>query len=85
MKIAAALALLATSASAFAPSSQKSSTRLSASKVEEPAFTIDTIPGAIAPTGFFDPLGLAAKADESTLKRYREAELVRVKKSMSKH
>jgi hypothetical protein len=25
--------------------------------------------------GFFDPLGFAAKADENTLKRYREAEL----------
>jgi Chlorophyll A-B binding protein len=54
MKIAAALALLVTSASAF---------------------SIETIPGAIAPTGLFDPLGFAAKADETTLKRYREAEL----------
>jgi hypothetical protein len=39
------------------------------------AFSVDTIPGAIAPTGLFDPLGFAAKADEGTLKRYREAEL----------
>ncbi|CAB9514409.1 chloroplastic [Seminavis robusta] len=39
------------------------------------AFSVDTIPGAIAPTGLFDPLGFAAKADEPTLKRYREAEL----------
>jgi hypothetical protein len=54
MKIAAALALLVTSVSAF---------------------SIDSIPGAIAPTGLFDPLGFAAKADETTLKRYREAEL----------
>jgi hypothetical protein len=39
------------------------------------AFSVETIPGAVAPTGFFDPLGFAAKADEFTLKRYREAEL----------
>jgi hypothetical protein len=31
--------------------------------------------GAIGPFGLFDPLGLAEKADENTLKRYREAEL----------
>ncbi|CAJ1956481.1 unnamed protein product [Cylindrotheca closterium] len=42
---------------------------------ESPAFAIDSIPGAIEPTGLFDPLGFAAKADEATLKRYREAEL----------
>ena len=39
------------------------------------AFTIDSIPGALAPVGIFDPLGFADKADEPTLKRYREAEL----------
>ena len=39
------------------------------------AFTVETIPGALAPVGIFDPLGFAAKADEGTLKRYREAEL----------
>ena len=39
------------------------------------AFTPETLPGALAPVGFFDPLGFAAKADEATLKRYREAEL----------
>jgi Chlorophyll A-B binding protein len=39
------------------------------------SFTIDNIPGALAPVGLFDPLGLAAKADANTLKRYREAEL----------
>jgi Chlorophyll A-B binding protein len=36
---------------------------------------LDTIPGALAPVGLFDPLGLGAKADVATLKRYREAEL----------
>jgi hypothetical protein len=38
-------------------------------------FSIDTIPGALAPVGLFDPLGFVEKADEATLKRYREAEL----------
>jgi Chlorophyll A-B binding protein len=36
---------------------------------------IDSIPGALPPVGIFDPLGLASKADEATLKRYREAEV----------
>jgi hypothetical protein len=69
MKTTAALCLLAAPAAAFlskAPAASTSSVR---------AFTIDTIPGAISPTGLFDPLGFAAKADEATLKRYREAEL----------
>jgi Chlorophyll A-B binding protein len=39
------------------------------------AFNLETLPGALAPVGFFDPLGFAAKADVATLKRYREAEL----------
>jgi Chlorophyll A-B binding protein len=29
----------------------------------------------LAPVGFWDPLGFAGKADEATMKRYREAEL----------
>merc|ERR1712154_644030 len=33
------------------------------------------IPGALPPVGFFDPLGLAEKANEATLLRYREAEV----------
>ena len=36
---------------------------------------MDKIPGAVEPTGFFDPWGLAARADEKTLRRYREAEI----------
>merc|ERR1712232_1356728 len=45
-------------------------------------FTLETIPGALAPVGIFDPLGLGAKADEQTLKRYREAELTHGRVSM---
>ena len=68
MKFAATLALLATSVSAFAPAPQnKASTSLAA----------DTsgLVGALEPVGFFDPLGFAEKANDATLKRYREAEL----------
>jgi len=72
MKFVAAIALLATSASAFNAFAPKKS---AAKKVAAPSFTVDTIPGALEPTGLFDPLGLGAKADEATLKRYREAEL----------
>ena len=68
MKIAATIALLAGSASAFTPMpSTKASTAISAS--------LDGLPGALAPAGVFDPLGLAEKATDATLKRYREAEL----------
>merc|ERR1711966_18975 len=68
MKLAIAT-LLAGSAAAFAPASTgKASTAMN-------AFTADSMPGSLAPMGFFDPLGFAAKADEKTLKRYREAEV----------
>ena len=61
--------LLAGSAAAFAPAMNK------ASSTAMNAFTVDNMPGALSPMGFFDPLGFAAKADEKTLKRYREAEV----------
>jgi len=38
-------------------------------------FRKDTMPGAIAPTGLFDPFNFLDKADESTVLRYREAEV----------
>jgi Chlorophyll A-B binding protein len=73
MKIAAAsIALFAASASAFAPSNTANTRSTSALSAK---FTVDSIPGALAPVGLFDPLGFADKADEPTLKRYREAEL----------
>ncbi|KAL7523771.1 hypothetical protein ACHAWF_000659, partial [Thalassiosira exigua] len=68
MKLAVA-SLLAGSAAAFAPAPvARSSSGLN-------AFTVDSIPGALPPVGIFDPLGFAAKADEATMKKYREAEL----------
>ena len=36
---------------------------------------VQTLPGIIAPTGFFDPAGLSEGVSPSELKRYREAEL----------
>lgn len=39
------------------------------------AFSARNIAGVVQPTGFFDPLGFSGKADEATVKRYREAEL----------
>ena len=60
-------ALLVGSAAAFAPApSQKISSAL--------AFTVNDLPGSLPPMGFWDPLGFAEKADEPTLRRYREAE-----------
>ena len=61
--------LLVGSSAAFAPAMNK------ASSTAMNAFTVDNMPGALAPMGFFDPLGFAEKADEKTLKRYREAEV----------
>lgn len=54
----AIFASLVASAAAFAPAStQKSGSALN-------AFTAEDLPGALAPVGFFDPLGFAEKADE---------------------
>jgi hypothetical protein len=69
MKFTAALLALVGSAAAFAPaSSTKKATSLN-------AFVAEELPGVLAPVGFFDPLGFAEKADEATMKRYREAEV----------
>jgi len=62
------LALIGSTA-AFAPVSRRSAAPTAVS-----AFADDLV-GALDPVGFFDPLGFAEKADENTLKRYREAEL----------
>jgi Chlorophyll A-B binding protein len=73
MKIAAALALLASSASAFSSFGAKKAAPVATAPVS--TFSLDTIPGALAPVGVFDPFGFGAKANPNTLKRYREAEL----------
>jgi hypothetical protein len=71
MRSVAIAALLSGSAADFAPASV-SQTR---SQTSLNAFVAEDLPGVLAPVGFFDPAGFAAKADEATLKRYREAEL----------
>ena len=66
------VALLAGSASAFGNFGAKKAALSAPSAI---TFTIDNLPGAIEPTGLFDPLGFAEKADANALKRYREAEM----------
>ena len=66
----AATTLLAGSAAAFTPAMKGAK-----QSVATNAFTLDNIPGALEPTGIWDPLGFGANANEATLKRYREAEL----------
>jgi len=68
--IATTLLALIGSTAAFAPVSRRSSNSPTAVN----AFADDLV-GALDPVGFFDPLGFAEKADDNTLKRYREAEL----------
>merc|ERR1712194_279057 len=70
--VAAALIATAGSASAFSNFGKKAAATPAAA---EPVPVIDTLVGALDPVGFFDPLGFAAKADDNTIKRYREAEL----------
>ena len=61
-------ATLAAGAAAFAPNSpSKISTALGMSYENEL--------GVIAPTGYFDPLGLSANVDKATFDQYRTAEL----------
>jgi len=70
--IAAALIASAGSAAAFSPFAKKEAAPVAAAA---PSAYIDNLVGALEPVGFFDPLDFAAKADDNTLKRYREAEL----------
>merc|ERR1719460_1053286 len=81
--------VLSGSVAAFAPGShERYSTATNAFTLKNPfaasieqtaapsgGFTVDNMPGALPPMGFWDPLGFADKADEGTLKRYREAEI----------
>ena len=68
MKLAL-ISTLAGSAAAFAPA------QTGARSTSLNAFSAESLPGALPPMGFFDPLGFAEKADEATMKRYREAEV----------
>ena len=70
--VATTLLAVIGSAAAFAPVSRNSKATVT---VATKAAAIDELVGALEPVGFFDPLGFAAKADDNTLRRYREAEL----------
>ena len=76
MKFCIAAVLIA-SASAFGNFAKKAPAKAAA-----PTFTVENLPGILAPVGLFDPLGFAEKADAATLKRYREAELAHGRVSM---
>jgi hypothetical protein len=65
----AVVALLAATASAFAPSAMR------ASKSSTLKMSYESEAGAIGPIGFFDPLGLSANIDQATFDQYRTAEL----------
>jgi hypothetical protein len=58
--------------SSFAP---VSTYKKSSSSALEVSGLLKDLPGALPPVGVWDPLGLSDKADEATLKRYREAEI----------
>jgi len=77
MKFVAALSLLITGASAFAPTQvTKTTTALSALNgwVPDESEFAWGLPGSIAPIENFDPLGFADGADFEKMKNYREAE-----------
>ena len=69
MKLSSSLILLlSSSVTAFMPNINMA--KNSALKMSEM-----NLPGALPPVGLFDPLGFAAKANDATLLRYREAEI----------
>jgi len=63
--------LLAAQAAAFAPSAARRTVPRSSIDMYDASKMV----GVSAPLGFWDPLGFAAKADEATMMKYREAEL----------
>ena len=75
--LAIAAASCATASAFTAPSAAKATTSLAAATSYDPSdfSDVESLPGILDPTGFFDPAGLAADASPSELKRYREAEL----------
>jgi hypothetical protein len=67
------LAALVGSAAAFAPAAKTTSS--SAISAKAAAAGYENQLGVIAPTGFFDPLGLSKDIDQATFDQYRAAEL----------
>lgn len=69
MKLTIFLSSLATSAAAFAPSAKNQAPFALKSSVFEDSL------GAVAPTGFFDPLGISNDWDAETFNRYQNGEI----------
>jgi hypothetical protein len=74
MKVAALVLALATSAAAFAPASQKSSSAL--------GMALGEMAGNTMPLKTFDPLGLATLGSDETLAWFRAAELKHARVAM---
>jgi len=70
MKLSSSLVFLLSSSAAAFMNSNNMAARNSALKMSE-----ISLPGALPPVGLFDPFGFAAKANDATLLRYREAEV----------
>jgi hypothetical protein len=73
MKLAAVIALLVGSATAFAPAKVGKSSLLSSST--SALFSYANELGAMKPTGFWDPAGLSKNIDKATFDTYRLAEV----------
>jgi hypothetical protein len=73
MKVAGLVLALASSAAAFAPTSQKSSSALRA---------VEDMAGSTMPFKAFDPLGLATLGSDTTLAWFRAAELKHARVAM---
>jgi hypothetical protein len=71
MKSSTILLATISSTAAFAPSASSSTKAAGALK----AFFAEDLPGALAPMGFFDPLGISSRTDAFEIRRYREAEI----------
>ena len=67
MKVTGLVLAFASSAAAFAPVSQKTSSALGG--------TLDSMPGSTAPLKTFDPFGLATLGSSETLAWFRASEL----------
>jgi len=70
MKLSSSLVLLLSSSATAFMNSNNMAARNSALKMSD-----ISLPGALPPVGLFDPFGFAAKANDATLLRYREAEI----------
>merc|ERR1712087_439295 len=61
----------------FGKAAEKSVPKIKTAPTSPPTKTIvvEDLPGVLPPVGLFDPLDFAGKADDNTIRKYREAEL----------